>query len=114
MTSREYFENVKNANISDEMTAASIEFLKKLDAKNEKRKVTPSKEKVAAFARRDAIRNFLITHEGTFTRDQIAEELGFTAGQVSGACKILVDNNEISKTELRVDKARKMGYYVCV
>lgn len=114
MTYRDYFNNVLNANISDEMNASSLEFLQKLDAKNEKRKATPSKEKVEAFERRNAIRMFLISHEGTFTRDQIAEELGMTVGQVSGACKVLVDNNEISKTELKIDKGRKMGYYVCV
>ena len=45
MTSRDYFNAVLNAHISDEMDAASTEFIARLDARNEKRKSTETKDK---------------------------------------------------------------------
>lgn len=112
MTYREYFNNVLSANISDEMNEVSVEFLTKLDAKNEKRKTTPSKEKVESANRREMVVKFLKENDGTFTRDQIAEAIGISVGQVSGACKILVDEGIITKSEMKIDKSRKMGYAI--
>lgn len=112
MTYREYFKNVLSANISDEMNDVSIEFLAKLDAKNEKRKGTMSKEKVESASRRDAVLNFLRENEGIFTRDAIAAGCDISVGQVSGACKALIDGGLITKTEVKVDKARKIGYSI--
>lgn len=112
MTYREYFNNVLSANISDEMNEVSVEFLAKLDAKNEKRKATPSKEKVESASRREAVLAFLKGNEGVFTRDAIAEAVGISVGQVSGACKVLVDDGLIVKSEVKVDKSRKIGYAI--
>ena len=110
MTYREYFKSVLSANISDEMNDASVEFLSKLDAKNEKRKASDSKEKREVAERRNAVLQFLSQNEGTFTRDQIAEAIGISVGQVSGACKALVVEGLIVRTEIKVDKSRKIGY----
>ena len=112
MTYREYFNNVLSANISDEMNEVSVEFLAKLDAKNEKRKNTETKDKKEAAIRRQSVLDFLRENEGVFTRDQIAEAVGITAGQVSGACKVLVDEGLVSKSEVKIDKSRKIGYSV--
>lgn len=112
MTYREYFNNVLNANISDEMNEVSVEFLSKLDSRNEKRKGTETKEKKEAAARRDAVLNFLKEHEGAFTRDQIAVELDMDAAKVSGACTALVKGGLVAKSEIKVDKARKMAYSI--
>ena len=112
MTYREYFKNVISANISDEMNDASAEFLAKLDAKNEKRKSATSKEKVESASRRESVLNFLRENEGVFTRDAIAAGCGISVGQVSGACKALVDGGLITKTEVKIDKSRKIGYSI--
>jgi len=110
MTYREYFKSVLSANISDEMNDASVEFLSKLDAKNEKRKASDTKEKRESAERRNAVLQFLTNNEGVFTRDSIAEAVGISAGQVSGACKVLVDEGLLVKSEIKVDKSRKVGY----
>lgn len=112
MTYREYFNNVLSANISDEMNEVSVEFLAKLDAKNEKRKNTETKDKREASARRQYVLEFLRNNEGTFTRDQIAEAVGISVGQVGGACKVLVDEGLVNKFEVKIDKSRKIGYKV--
>ena len=59
MTYREYFNAVLNANISDEMNEASVEFLSKMDSRNEKRKTTMTKDKAKAIDHREAVLAFL-------------------------------------------------------
>ena len=111
MTSREYFVNVLNAHISEEMDATSTKMLERLDAKNAKRKASDSKEKVAARERRQAVLDFLCDHQGNaFTRDDIAAELGISPGQVSAACKSLVECDAITKSEVKVDKSKRVAY----
>jgi Fic family protein len=110
MTYREFYNAVLNANISDEMNEASVEFLSKLDSRNEKRKTAMTKDKVESASRRDMVLNFLRENEGQFTRDQIAEAIGITANQVTGACKTLVDGGLVTKTEIKIEKSRKIAY----
>lgn len=111
MTTREYFTAVLNAHISDEMDSVSVQMIERLDAKNAKRKSTDTKEKVAARERKQAVLAFLHEHEGSaLTRDEIAAEVGVTVGQVSAACKSLVADGLVTKSEVKVDKSRKMAY----
>ena len=110
MTYREFYNAVLNANLSDEMNETAIEFLSKLDSRNEKRKTVVTKDKAEAASRRDMVLEFLRGNEGVFTRDQIAEAIGITANQVTGACKSLVDGGLVNKTEVKIDKSRKVGY----
>lgn len=110
MTSREYFQNVLNAHISEEMDAMSTTLIQRLDAKNAKRKTTPSKEQKAAAERREAVRAFLMEQAEPVTRDTIAEALSISPGQAGAACKALGD--AVTKTEVKVDKARKVAYSI--
>ena len=110
MTYREYFNNVLSANISDEMNEVSVEFLSRLDNRNEKRKGAMTKDKVATHARRDAVLAFLKGNEGVFTRDEIATATNLTPAQVTAACKALGD--AIVKSEVKIDKARKVAYSI--
>ena len=111
MTTREYFQAVLNAHISDEMDAASRTLIQKLDEKNAKRKTTETKEKREAASRVDAVRNFFLAnpHE-VCTRDGIAAQLNITPGQVTAACKVLLANGVITKNEAKIDKARRVVY----
>ena len=109
ITARQYFQNVLDAHISDEMDALSVKYIAGLDARNEKRKSADSKEKREARARRESVFNFLTEHKGeVFTRDQIAETLGISGAAVSSACKALGD--AVSKTEVKIDKSRRVVY----
>ena len=111
MTSREYFVAVLNAHISDEMDTVSTQMIERLDAKNAKRKATDSKEKIASRERRESVLEFLKENsEHIYTRDEIAEHVGISAGQVSAACKVLVADGLVTKSEVKVDKSRKMAY----
>ena len=113
MTSREYFNAVLNAHISEEMDETSAEFIARLDAKNATRKSTESKDKREARERRESVAAFLNAHKGeVFIRDAIAESVGITLGEASAACKVLVANGIVTKTEVKVDKARKVGYSI--
>ena len=109
ITARQYFQNVLDAHLSDEMDALSEKYIKGLDARNEKRKSADSKEKQAARAHRESVLDFLTEHKGeSFTRDQIAEAVGISGAAVSSACKVLGD--AVCKAEVKIDKARRVVY----
>lgn len=110
MTNRDFFAAVQAAAISDEMTAKAQELIDALDKRNDKRKSADSKEKKETAARRAAVLDFLLTNEGQFTREQIAEAVGLTTGQVTSACTALVKGELVTKSEIKVDKARKTAY----
>lgn len=110
MTNREFFAAVQNAAISDELTEKATELIAALDARNDKRKSADSKEKQETAARRTAVRVFLEQNEGSFTRDQIAEAVEMTVGQVSSACTALIKEGKVQKSEVKIDKARKTVY----
>lgn len=109
ITARQYFQNVLDAHISDEMDALSAKYIKGLDARNEKRKSADSKEKREAAARRESVLQFLKEHKGeSFTRDQVAEAIGISGAAVSSACKAL--GEAVNKAEVKIDKARRVVY----
>ena len=110
MTNREFFVAVQNAAISDELTEKATELIAALDSRNDKRKSADSKEKQETAARRAAVLHFLSENEGSFTRDQIAEAVEMTVGQVSSACAALIKEGKVQKSEAKIDKARKTVY----
>ena len=111
ITARQYFQNVLDAHLSDEMDALSVKYIAGLDARNEKRKSADSKEKREVRARADAVKAFLMTHIGEqFTRDAIAEGCGITAGQAQSACKAL--GEIVTKSEVKIDKVRRVVYSI--
>lgn len=111
MTTREYFQAVLDAHISDSMDEASRQLIEKLDARNAKRASSDTKDKREARARAEAVRNFFSANPNEIcTRDGIAEQLGITPGQVSAACKTLVSLGVITKAEAKVGKSRKVVY----
>ena len=109
MTTREYFQTVLDAHISDDMDAASKLLIQKLDEKNAKRKTTETKEQKAAKERYQLVAEFLSQHKGeSFTRDAIAEAVGISPAQAQAACKAL----NVPKTEAKIDKVKRVVYSV--
>lgn len=109
ITARQYFQNVLDAHISDEMDTLSAKYIAGLDARNAKRKSADTKEKRAVRARVEAVKGFFETHKGEwFTRDQIAEGAGVTKAEASAACKAL--GEYITKGEAKIDKAKRVVY----
>ena len=110
MTTREFYTAIVNAeNLPAELTEKAAELIAALDAKNEKRKTTEREKKEAA-ARREAVLAFLKTQTEPVTRDTIAGALDMTPAQAGAACKAL--GEAVTKTEIKVDKARKVAYSI--
>ena len=111
MTTREYFQTVLDAHISEDMDKASVELISKLDARNEKRKSSDSKAKRETADRRSAVLDFFYSHTDTpFTRDAIAEAVNLTPAQVTAACKALILDQMIIRSEAKFDKAKRIVY----
>ena len=109
ITARQYFQNVLDAHISDEMDALSVKYIAGLDARNEKRKSADSKEKREVRARVESVKDFFDNHKNEwFTRDQIADAVGISGAQVTAACKAL--GEYIRKGETNVDKSKRVVY----
>lgn len=113
MTIREFYQSVIDSNINEDVTNKATELLDALDARNEKRKSSDSKEKREVAERRNAIIAFLNDHKGeSFTRDQISFNLDIDPAKVSGACTALVKDGTIVRTEVKVEKSRKIAYSI--
>ena len=112
MTNREFYQSVIEANISEDTTIKATELLSALDARNEKRKSSESKEKKEVAARRESVLAAL-TNTPTFA-DTIAENTGLTVGQVRSALAALVRDGIADKLTAKVDKATKMAYVLHV
>ena len=119
MTTREFYTSIINYIDGQDMDAIAIqEFAKdalaKLDARNEKARSKPRKADPAVTARKEAIGEFLATHEGEYTADEIAEILGLTAPQVSAAMRTAVAMNLVTKGTRKIDSKHSKVTYVIV
>lgn len=111
MTTREFLVAVSASELNEELTTKAQELISALDAKNAKRKATPTKDQREAAARRQMVVDFFYDHQDTpFTRDQIADALGMTPAQATAACKPLIAENMVMKTEAKIGKTRKVVY----
>jgi DNA-binding MarR family transcriptional regulator len=101
------YSNTADCNVLMDKALALIDAL---DARNEKRKNTETKEKKETAERRAAVLAFLKEQTEPVTRDTIAGVLDMEPAKVSGACKGLVDAGLVTKSEVKVEKARKIAY----
>ena len=110
MTTREFYQAVVDNKIDADVLSKAQELIDALDAKNAKRKTTPTKEQKEAAARREAVLAFLKEQTEPVTRDTIAGVLGITPAQATAACKALGD--AVTKTEVKVEKSKKIVYQI--
>ncbi len=111
MTTREFYLSVINGTgTSEETMQKARELLEKHDASNDKRKSADTKEKKEAAARREAVLNFINEQTEPVTRDTIAGCLEMSPSQASAACKSLIESGAVQKSEIKVDKTRKVAY----
>ena len=109
MTTREFYQAVVDGNITDDVLSKAQELIVALDAKNTKRKTTPTKEQKEAAVRREQVLSFFASNPNeVFTRDAVADALGITPSQVTAACKSLGES--LTKSEAKIDKSRKVVY----
>ena len=114
MTTREYFQAVLDAHISDSMDKASRQLIQKLDEKNARRKATPTKEQREAAQRVLLVKGFFENHnpDEFFTRDDIATATGMKPAEATAACKALISAGKVMKSEAKIGKARRVVYSV--
>lgn len=117
MTTREFYNAVINANVSDEITEKATELVAQLDARNEKAKARPRKENAEVAERKAAVAEFIVTHEGEFTADEIAEEIGKTVpmspAAVASAMRVHVAAGTVTKGTRKIDsKHSKVTYTI--
>ena len=101
MTNREFYNSIINNTITaDEIDFAKAE-LAKLDARNEKRRNTPTKVQEANVGVKEAIKGYLATVKSALASD-IATACGVSTQKVSALCKQMVENGEIKVADVKV------------
>ena len=122
MTNREFYTAIVNYLDGADMDGVAIrefavEALSKMDARNEKAKARPRKENAEVAGRKAAVAEFIVTHEGEFTADEIAEEIGKTVpmspAAVASAMRVHVAAGAVTKGNRKIDsKHSKVTYKI--
>ena len=100
MTEREFLNLVINGDINEDVKAYATEGIAKLDAKNEKRKNTPTKEQVANEGLKADILALL---EGkSMVASDIGASLGVSTQKASALCQLLVKEGKLSVADIKV------------
>lgn len=111
MTNREFFENIINGTINEEIIAHAREAIEKLDARNARRANTPSKTAIANAPIIEAIKAILMTEPQT--AGVVAEKVDISVQKASALLRQIVANGDAEVTEVKVPKKGKQkGYYL--
>lgn len=100
-TNRDGFNAVINGRVDDEVKAWAMAELAKLDAKNDKRRNTKTKEQIANEGIMDSIVAY-IKANGAKVASELATALGISTQKASALCKILVDGGELTVADKKV------------
>lgn len=104
MTNREMFTEIVNGNLTDEVIAKVNEELAKLDARNAKRRETPSKKSVENAPIIEAIKGVLTEEPQTAT--EIAEKVEISTQKASALLK-QIDGLTVSDVKVKGKGTRK-------
>ena len=100
-TNRMALNLIINGNLTDEVKAWAQGEIAKLDAKNDKRKNTKSKEQIANEGVMSSIVEY-IKGNGSQVASALASALGISTQKASALCKILVDGGELTVADVKV------------
>ena len=112
MTTREFLNNVINGTMNEEMQETAKVYLANLDAKNEKRKTSPSnlQKKNESASRALKVITYLKDNAGiAFNRDEVALAVGVTPAQVTSAVS-RYEGEDLKIEKKRVNKSVKTYY----
>lgn len=111
MTNREFFENIINGTINEDIVAHAKDAIAKMDARNAKRSATPSKTAVANAPLIERIKEILT--DTPQTAGEIAGQIEVSVQKASALCRQIVANGDAQVTEVKVPKKGKQkGYYL--
>ena len=111
MTNREFYNSVINGTITkNEIDFAKAE-IEKLDARNDKRRNTLTKEQIANDGlKKDIVK---VIGNGKMIASDIAKALEISTQKVSALAKQLVDNGTLTKSEITIKgKGKVLAYSV--
>lgn len=103
MTNREFYINIINGTLNDEVIAHATAALEKLDATNEKRRNTPSKTQEANAPLIETLVSEILTSEPK-TASDIAPILGVSVQKASALLRQVVADGKATVTDVKVAK----------
>lgn len=112
MIKREFFNAIINGEITKEVIDMAKEEIEKLDARNEKRRTTMTKEQVANEGVKAQIVEF-IGDRTAVVASEIAQGVDVSTQKVSALCKQLVDEGKLTVADVKVKgKGSVKGYTI--
>ena len=112
MTNREFLNAIINGEVTDEVVAMAKAEIEKLDARNEKRRNTMTKEQTANEGVKAQIVEF-IGDKKAVVASEIAQGVGVSTQKVSALCKQLVDEGKLTVADVKVKgKGSVKGYTI--
>lgn len=112
MTNREFYSTLISLNIAQELKDFAQAEIDKLNARNDKRKNTPSKTQIENEPLKVEIINALAN--GPMVASEIASTLNISTQKASALCKILVEENRVSVEDIKVPKKGTLKSYSVV
>ena len=112
MTEREFLNLVINGNINEDVKAYATEGIAKLDAKNEKRKNTPTKEQLANEGLKSNILELLAN--SPMVASEVGASLGVSTQKASALCTLLGKEGKISVADIKVKNKGTVKQYTLV
>lgn len=103
MTKREFFEQVLNGVMNDEMKDFARAEIEKLDATLEKRKNTISKKALENIPLMDRIYDEILGEEAKTATD-VAEVMEISVQKASSLLRKMVEDGRATKTEVKIPK----------
>lgn len=111
MTNREFFENIINGTINEEIITHAREAIEKMDARNAKRANTPSKTALANAPLIEKIKEVLTAEPQTART--VADKLDLTVQKTSALLRQIVADGGAEVTDVKVPKKGKQkGYFL--
>ena len=112
MTEREFLTNIINGTLTDAVKEYATNGIAKLDAKNDKRKNTKSKEQIA----NDAVKEQIVAYlaNGSAVAASVATALSITTQKASALCRQLVDDGKVSVKDIKVKNKGTVKEYSLV
>jgi hypothetical protein len=104
MTNREFFEAIKNGIMNEEVQAHAIAEIEKMNARNAKRGITPSKTAIANEPIKLKIIEFLTEKNEQILTSVIGEAVGISTAKASALCVQLALDGKIVGEEVKVPK----------
>ena len=111
MTNREFYTAIVEGKLNDEVKAFATASIEKLDARNVARNSKPSKAQLENAPIKQALIEYLSTHNGSFTEGDLGTALGVTHNKAGALARQLVAEGVATVAEVKIPKVGKRKAY---